>query len=66
MMLKGEIARRQKDIDRARGSEIKLSSVFINGVEHEKIGLEGALRELRAIRKKARPVSLRKIRKVSI
>jgi hypothetical protein len=57
IILRGEIAKKQKEFDRARGSEIKPSSIFMHGIEHEKIGLERALWQLRAIKQNAPDVS---------
>jgi hypothetical protein len=39
MILKGEIAKKQKEIDRADGAGIHPSSVFPYGLEREKTGL---------------------------
>ena len=58
IILKREIAKRQKEIDRAHSSEIKPSCVFLYGIKHEKIGLEIALWQQRAIKSNAPSVSV--------
>jgi hypothetical protein len=52
------INQKQKELDRA-GSKgtIPLSSVYLCGIEHEKIGLERALHQIRAIRGNAWTIS---------
>jgi hypothetical protein len=53
MVLEGMIKRRQNEIERSMGACAHPAYPYINGLEHEKVGLEIALLELRAIRHQA-------------
>jgi hypothetical protein len=46
IILKGIINQRQKELDRAEGSKIPASTVYLYSVVHENIGLERALYQI--------------------